>query len=254
MYKTYKEIFDKRAHLYHKAMQDFPHARSDEFALAKQYLSLKGHERVLDMPAGGGYLCQYMQNVSLDLVAMETCSEFSRNSPDNLTCKTLLGSFTDIPLPSNSLDRLICLAALHHVENPKQFFFECQRLLRLDGILVLADVEKATDTADFLNIFVNKYNSMGHEGEFWSHKHETQLRTAGLTVSTTQLHEFRWSFDNKAAMLCFCRNLFGIDKADDATLWQGIKRYLAPVLTEQSCSLRWQLRYSQVRHTAAELA
>ena len=49
------------------------------------------------------------------------------------------GSATDIPLPDGSVDKIVCIEAASHFNTREHFFQEAYRVLRPNGLLVLAD-------------------------------------------------------------------------------------------------------------------
>ena len=52
-------------------------------------------------------------------------------------------------------------------KNVPKFVEECLRIIKKDGNFIFADVKKDTSVDKFLNQFVNEYNSLGHEGNFF---------------------------------------------------------------------------------------
>jgi SAM-dependent methyltransferase len=55
-----------------------------------------------------------------------------RSSPD------IVGSATDIPLPDESFDTIVCTEVLEHVPDPTKVFLEMHRVLRPGGHLILS--------------------------------------------------------------------------------------------------------------------
>jgi SAM-dependent methyltransferase len=242
MFDTYQQIFDKRAHSYHKAMRDFPQARKAEFGWVVHYLNLKAGDVLCDVPSGGGYLQGFVSEKQCFFNSIETSLCFASYNVDGPLNKTYVCSFEHLALENQSVDCLVCLAALHHVDNRPQVFAEFRRVVTPQGKILIVDVEEASNTGNFLNIFVNKYNSMGHRGQFIDKQLINMIRNE-FSVISCKSHHFRWVFDNEQAMISFCRGLFGLDKATDSDIMQGIKAYLAPKYKTNHVSLEWRLIY-----------
>ncbi|GGD63976.1 hypothetical protein [Lacimicrobium alkaliphilum] len=106
MFNTYQEIFNNRAWSYHQAMQSAPDARRLEFEIALDYLQPGTGQSIVDMPSGGGYLKQYIQDPTTDLIFIETTSEFAKHCPESDDCTRLIGDFDNLPVQDSCADRL----------------------------------------------------------------------------------------------------------------------------------------------------
>jgi ubiquinone/menaquinone biosynthesis C-methylase UbiE len=243
MFNTYEDIFSQRANSYHQAMALYPLARQQEFESAVEYLDILPNSTICDVPSGGGYLRKYVSTASCFFHFLETSENFASATPKANNVKTQLCKFEVLPLPSQSVDRLIMLAALHHIQKRHQVFKEFQRVLKPNGKILIADVEADTNTGNFLNTFVNKFNSMGHEGDFITPQLFPLFDELALDVISVNRPVLHWNFDNECSMITFCRNLFGLDKATDEDILSGIHRYLEPVFDHGKVSIRWQLVY-----------
>ena len=242
MFDTYQQIFDKRAHSYHKAMRDFPQARKAEFDWVVHYLDIKAGGELCDVPSGGGYLQDFVNEKHCFFNSIETSQSFASFNVDGPRNKTHVCSFEHLALENQSVDSLVCLAALHHVENRPKIFAEFRRVVKPQGKILIVDVEDGSNTGRFLNIFVDKYNSMGHRGQFVDKALINMIQNDFL-VSSCDSHKFRWEFDDEQAMISFCRGLFGLDKATDSDIMQGVREYLAPKYTTKQVSIEWGLVY-----------
>ena len=87
-------------------------------ALLEKPLGDAAKLRVLDIGCGTGYLMNYMQdNYSIDrevvgLDVSEHALEFCRQRGHD---KLILGSATDVPIPANSFDMIICIDTIQHL-------------------------------------------------------------------------------------------------------------------------------------------
>ena len=241
MFKSYPEIFNQRGNLYHQGMQKYPLARQQEFHHILRLAEIQAGDVICDSPAGGCYLSNFIEP-EVKIISIETSSEFIRHAQkqDNnvtLVCETL----SELPLLAESLDRMISLAGLHHVDNKLGFYRESYRLLKAGGILAIADVQKGTGVAEFLNIFVDQYNSMGHQGDFFDKSTKDELENIGFKVTFNASISYHWQFDSLDNMIEYCQLLFGIDRADRTTILEGIKQYLGYHLRDNQYYLNWEL-------------
>lgn len=246
MFDSYKDIFDRRAASYHQAMQDFPQAREQEFYWAVKYLALDSGDIICDVPSGGGYLKDYATEKSYYFHFLETSESFAAHSAiyENSTTKTC--QFEHLPLKDNSIDKLICLAALHHMKNRDEVFQQFKRVLKPQGKILIVDVEEYTNTANFLNVFVNQYNSMGHQGDFLNELVIEQLQDNQLNLIAINRPKLQWCFNKEEDMISFFRNLFGLDKATNEDIFSGIYCYLNPNFDGEQITLDWQLVYIEL--------
>lgn len=247
MFDSYEDIFKKRAWRYHQAMKLCPQARAEEFSLAVEYLDIKPNMTLCDIPSGGGYLKQFVFVDNVHYVFVESSDSFASHCPNDQGCSTLLSCLTQLPLAPSSADRIISLAAIHHVENKQHFFEQCLELLKPGGLLVVGDVDGGSDMARFLNVFVHQYNSMGHEGVFLTEGMEKSLESVGFDVVSNEYKPFTWEFNSVPEALSFFRDLFGLDLASDEDILAGIIEYLGFGESESPVSIHWALRYLCLR-------
>jgi SAM-dependent methyltransferase len=244
MFEAYKDIFNLRGNYYHQAMEKYPFARKEEFKHVIDLADIADNNVVCDVPSGGGYLNQFIHQ-SVSIISVETSSEFM--SFCNHTKKILCDSITNIPLASSSIDRIISLAALHHVSDKKLFYRESSRLLVPDGILCIADVMEETGVAKFLNIFVDKYNSMGHYGEFFDKTSKKDLLSCDFDVLYSSPIDFVWEFDSSEDMVEFCRLLFYINLGSNEQILEAIEEYLGYQIINNRYFMNWELYFIKAR-------
>ncbi|HEY9648986.1 MAG TPA: methyltransferase domain-containing protein [Chroococcidiopsis sp.] len=241
--ETYTDIFNIRGLHYHQAMLDYPEARREEFEHAIRIADLEDGQVVCDVPSGGCYLSNFIYK-SVKLFSVETSVEFvQRSQPHANNTSLLCEDISAIPLIAGTVDRVISLAGSHHLPSKPAFYREAHRLLSEKGIFCLADVRAGSGVADFLNIFVDRHNSMGHNGDFLTSATQQELEAAGFQVVGAAPICYHWHFESVDAMTRFCTLLFGLDQADPAQVLDGITTYLGYTESPQGCLMNWELYF-----------
>ncbi|MBF0623086.1 MAG: class I SAM-dependent methyltransferase [Magnetococcales bacterium] len=211
MRDSYQEIFNTRGQRYHRAMQRYPHARDAEFNTLLTLSKIPEHAILADIPAGGCYLNGYLSE-TVTVYSVETSRAFLSSCPKQRRNQPILtDSLFNIPIRNGSIDRIFSLAGLHHITDREPVYKEMAQLLKPNGLLAIADVERGSGVARFLNGFVNQHNPMGHRGHFLDHTDTAQLNALGFIRQQNETKPCPWYFDNRAAMVNFCSDLFGLD-------------------------------------------
>lgn len=239
--ETYRDIFDVRGERYHAAMRRCPRARHEELALLPKLAEIQVGETLVDAPAGGGYLAG-MLDPAVDYIAVDPVGTFFERCPEGERRRRVRGELVDIPLPDRCADAVVSLAGLHHEPEVPAVISEFVRLLRPGGRFAMADVAIGSPPDAFLNGFVDRHSSAGHRGAFFDESVAEELDGVGLASVRVERCDIGWRFDNEAEMLAFVRDLFGIDRADDATLRAAIYDILGVDPAPSSdLFMKWQL-------------
>ncbi len=242
MYSGYRDIFKKRGHLYHQAMTLYPSARAEEFLHIVRMADMKDGDIACDIPSGGGYLRHFVDRTTA-LCHIETSEVFADLCRANGALHVLLSTLEDIPVETGAVDKIISLAALHHVDEKNQFFSEAYRMLRKGGTLTIADVQAGSAVSEFLDGFVNEHNTMGHKGNYIHAETQDEIERSGFTVRESSLIPFHWEFDSPQAMGRFSQLLFGMDKAESAQVVEGIRKHVGYDLDSNACRMNWELLF-----------
>jgi SAM-dependent methyltransferase len=153
------------------------------------------------------------------------------------------GTFEHLPLRSRSCDRVLSLAALHHVVDLSPFCEEAWRVLAPGGVLCIADAASDSPVAEFLNVFVHRHNSMGHVGRFLDGSVAATLADVGFHVERAAIVPYTWRFASPDAMVAFTQLLFGLDRATPEEVRAGIAHHLGYCVEDGCCHLRWELLF-----------
>jgi len=243
---SYLTTFEARGDLYNDAARVDPQARESERALLIEYLRVERSHRVLDAPAGGGFLADGLKAQVSDtrqIVCVEPSARFAQGLSPDYQCH--VAPLHALPLPDGSVERVGSLAGLHHLEDKRPFFGEAWRVLRPGGVFALADAMEGTPVAAFLNGPVDRLTQTGHDGRFLRQGEAANLlRTVGFTDVVEHHRGCPWRFASRVAMARYCRLLFGMVLADEKTVADELARHFRIESDHHSTRLPWSLVYA----------
>lgn len=235
----YNSRFNNQTHNFLDAMQYYTNALDEEMKTAIRILNLKPNDILLNAFAGGIPLNKYINtDLHVKYLEFDTNKDFAKNNIKHYT-------IDEIPIESNSVDKIICLATLHHFNNTERLILynEFHRILKYNGMLVIGDVIENSSQAKWLNIFVNKYNSNGHNGTFFSHEDSHLLKTVFKTIDFS-IENYNWKFTDDSSLVHFFKLLFGLNLCKDNTLLlNNIKQYLQYNQKHDHIVIPWKLIY-----------
>ena len=235
--RTYTELFDLRGSAYDRAMRRYPNARDAEFEQVVNCAGLRPGMVVADVPAGGGYLARYLP-AGCACVGHEPCDGFVHHG-----VKTEPGRpFLPLPWKDDSIDVVISLAGVHHMEDKRPFWRETLRVTRPGGRFVLSDAAEGSAVAKFLDGFVGDFNSTGHDGVFLCESDLKDLSQAGWRILAAEQVAYHWRFAGRDEMADFCQGLFDISTASRTRVGEAIERDLGcDGLSDGQVGMRWSL-------------
>lgn len=237
--REYEDIFNHRGDAYAEAMERYPNARDEEFRNLFGHVDLTSVRTVADIPSGSGYLSIWLpEGVKLD--AYDPTLSFRSHGvgvhPVDLGAPRLA---------RNDYDLVICLAALHHVEDKAGFFDAVARHVRPGGNIVLADISASSRIVGFLDGFIGKHNGTGHEGMYFNSNDpfdfgRSHPRVADVKVETLQCP---WRFADRDALVTFSKLLFGAASADPGRTADAIERHVGISDRGSHVEMAWELTY-----------
>jgi SAM-dependent methyltransferase len=233
---NYEEIFHARGGAYHEAMQRWPDARREEFALPLEWGAPRPGEVVLDVPAGGGYLRRYLP-AACRYLGHEPCASFA--DADSIGDRDLL----PLPWGGASADLAFSIAGVHHLEDKQPLYRELHRVLKPGGRLVLADAHVASGVARFLDDFVGRYNSTGHSGIYLDDRTAAEVAASGFSILRSERVHYAWWFPDRRTMGAFARLLFDVRRASVDDVVEAIERKLGTVERGGEVGMRWELLF-----------
>jgi len=238
----YDAIFDQRGSLYHQAMARAPRARDAEFAQLFAHCPLVANERLIDVPSGGGYLSQFLQRSMPGTPVQVVNLEFS---PGFGPTPQVVDPYGAWPLDPDCADRVICLAATHHIQHLDKLLDNVRCVLRPGGLLHIADVRPDSGIATFLDTFVDRHTSTGHRGNYRSF--ERLAWPSWLEMIDVQTRPCAWRFETARQMLLFCHGLFGLGQDGFDGLEEALRCHVGVHESESGVELLWELSYYEAR-------
>jgi SAM-dependent methyltransferase len=233
---AYAESFKLRGSKYDQAMKLVPDSRQEEFIAVTEELADLDSGIVLDVPAGGEYLRDYLPN-RFTYLPYERVSSF-QDTPIVGTDHGLL----PFPQSSDAIDAVVSVAGVHHFENKLPLFEEMARVTAPGGFLVLADVHRESPVAGFLDGYINTHNSTGHEGYYLDNKTLEELEKCGWNVISAKRKHYHWGFASLSQLTTYCHLLFDITHYDfEQTRIQLEQDLGLDVLSSSRVGLRWDL-------------
>lgn len=146
-----------------------------------------------------------------------------------------------LPIKSHTVDKIIIIALLHHFSEAERawLYGECHRILKADGALVIADVEKESQQAEWLNGVVDRYNPYGHSGNFFEASDSLAIESCGFSVRSVERKDYMWTFASDTEMVDCLYHTFYMSKARPGDILFEAQR----VLGCANGGVRWGLLY-----------
>lgn len=235
----YRTLFQSRAKDYHFAMQKYSEARDNEFNSLIKGVDFTKVQKVLDIPSGGGYLKNYIPSF-VNLQSADFSEGFVEES-------IKLVSPQELPFDSETYDIVFSLSGMHHLTDVPQFVRECLRILNSKGTFIFADVKKDSKVDYFLNEFVNEYNSLGHEGNFFYEDFFTNHSDIQNRLLNCTYNEYPFKFKNMESMTHFFKLFFGLDKATEKNIRDGVQDILGIQKKQNMIEVNWGLLQFQFK-------
>jgi len=240
----YETTFDARGHDYNAACDRWPEARESERNAVMDRADLRAGLRILDLPAGGGYLTDGIRSrigSTRGIVCVEPSQRFGERLRPHY--ETYHAPIENTGLVDESFDRILSLAGLHHIPDRTGVYREWRRLLSPAGRIVVADVASDTPTGRFLNEFVDANTPGGHDGVFISpDEFQDQFSALGLKVRENRLMDVPWQFPDREAMGEFCWRLFSCQRTTPQRVAEALSDCVGVDPAAGGIALRWQLQ------------
>lgn len=148
---------------------------------------LKGHESVLDIATGPGYIAEAFARAAREVIGVDLTAAMlaigeertRQNGVSNISFR--IGDVQNLPFEKEKFDVVVCRLALHHMQNPGQVVREMMRVCRLGGTVLVEDIYASEHRAraDYQDHW-EKLRDLSHVRVLPLSEHLHLLRDAGL--------------------------------------------------------------------------
>jgi ubiquinone/menaquinone biosynthesis C-methylase UbiE len=107
---------------------------------------LKGHESVLDIATGPGYIAEAFARAAREVIGVDLTAAMlaigeertKQNGVANISFR--IGDAQNLPFEGESFDVVVCRLALHHMQEPGRVVSEMARVCRTGGTVLVEDI------------------------------------------------------------------------------------------------------------------
>ncbi len=195
---------------YWKKAATYDEAAKDLALEVGKAAKFKPNDIVLDVGCGFGeqdklwmdlYEVKEIQAINITPIHIEKA--ISANVHDNI--KFRVASATDLPYSNSSFDKVIALESAFHFDTREVFFYQAYRVMRSDGMLVLADVIPKKTPKKFIEKFKFWFGGglwqVPQENNYDFKTYKEKLEQAGFSeVEVNDISEYVWSPFKEFAM------------------------------------------------------
>ncbi|PKM50282.1 MAG: hypothetical protein CVV02_12385 [Firmicutes bacterium HGW-Firmicutes-7] len=119
----------------------------------KKALDLAGHEIILDIGGGTGFLAKHLQDSCKNITVLDESEKMLSKVVPMENVIPLVGNATSTNFEHNSIDVVILSDVLHHIKDQVILLEEIHRILKTDGKLLIMDFEKKRFKIKVLRLF-----------------------------------------------------------------------------------------------------
>jgi SAM-dependent methyltransferase len=240
----YQTLFDQRGDLYSRANRLYPDARAEEAAALLSHLALPAGARWLDVSAGGGYLSERARAQGFPPARFSCDGSLAFLRSGGEYAAGCVAAAEALPFPDGRFAAAASLAALHHSEDPRAACRELLRVTSRGGRAALGDAAADSETARFLNSFVDRHTTSGHHGRFHSPEALAGFfEAAGGRGARAERVRLFWRLPSRADAVVFFRSLFGlVPETTDGEIDESFEQ-LRAVPDSGAFSIPWTMNY-----------
>lgn len=132
----YADSFWDGTHKFQRMLMDQARVRMEYFdSVTRDWEGI----RTLDLRCGSGFMSEALAARGARVIGIDPCTSLleaarAHAGRSGLDINYLEGMGEDIPLPTASVDRVVCVDVLEHVDDPRKVISEIRRVLRRGGL------------------------------------------------------------------------------------------------------------------------
>lgn len=153
------------------------------------YIDPKEDERILDIACGVGVFSLKIAERGCEVHAIDISEEWIKHSKrlserERIACEFVVGSAEDLPYPNNYFDKVVCSSSLEHFKDDIKALKEMNRVLKVNGKLVLTTDSFTYPISEGLKEWHSK---MYHVVNYYTHeKLKERFEIAGFTMTQSK--------------------------------------------------------------------
>ncbi len=149
---------------------------------------------ILDAGCGTGWhiyhyanQCLFVIGVDLSKEGVKRASERLRERSRHTSLGLIVGDVEKLPLSDNSVDKILCVSLIEHLEYPASFLLEARRVLRENGVIIIGTP--------------NRWDLLSRTLQFIGYKTWRRIPLIGYADRT---HTYLFTVPEIKALLCSC--------------------------------------------------
>lgn len=179
------------------------HARGVDLEKLVHTAGLTGQEVVLDAGCGAGHTALALAPFAAEVIAVDLTEPMLEQARQLAAGRKLsnvefrLGDVERLPFDASKFDLVVSRYSAHHWPNPQNALREFRRVLRPDGVLLLADVVSFDDyTADTHVQAIELLRDSSHVRDHTAGQWMTMLTVAGFQAEIAYRWDLRLDFQS----------------------------------------------------------
>jgi SAM-dependent methyltransferase len=237
----YTNSFQQRALSFLNATKNYGDCFENEFKTAVQMMDIQENETIVQLGAGGLNIHLYFsEKENIKYIPLEFSEEFAKLASIELC------NIHNIPLETQSVDKILILALLHHFSYKEReiLYKECKRILKPSGKLIIADVYTGSKEEFWLDNVVHIFNPCGHQGLFFDEQDNSHIESCGYNVECVKKN-YDWVFLSEHHMVDVLKELFylALNNNKEQLLYYCKTILNHRITSNGKCVFDWSLLY-----------